>query len=157
MVLVPDEMVTIDPPPPAAITGMAWRASRRAPRVVMSSARSQTPRSTPTASVSRRGWLQAALWSTRRTVPNCGDGALDEGGDGLLAADVAVQADARPPAASTSAATEAAPSVETSPTTTAAPSAASRSAVARPMSEAPPLTRTILPSSCPPSGVMGPS
>ena len=37
------------------------------------------------------------------------------------------------------------------------PSAASRNAVARPMSEAPPLTRTTLPSSCPPSGVMEPS
>ena len=31
MVLVPDEMVTMDPPPPAAMTGMAWRARRRAP------------------------------------------------------------------------------------------------------------------------------
>ena len=70
MVLVPDEMVTMDPPPRAAMAGMAWRARSRAPRVVISIARSQTPRSTPTASVSRRGWLQAALWSTASTRPN---------------------------------------------------------------------------------------
>ena len=99
MVLVPDEMVTMDPPPPAAMTGMAWRANRRAPRVVTSIARSQTPRSTPTASVSRRGWLQAALWSTASTVPNSATARRDERDDRLLAADVAQQADGPAPEA----------------------------------------------------------
>ena len=52
------------PPPRAAMCGMAGRASSSAPRVTISITRSHTPRSTPTASVSRRGWLHAALWST---------------------------------------------------------------------------------------------
>src|ERR1700683_3732981 len=70
MVLAPEEMVTMEPPPRAVMNGMAWRARRRAPRGGVSMARSHTPRSTPRASLSRRGWVHAALWSTQSTTPN---------------------------------------------------------------------------------------
>ena len=60
------------------------------------STRSQTSRSTPTASVSRRGWLHAAFVVGRVDATEFGHRLCHEGGDGVLAAHVARQTHRRP-------------------------------------------------------------
>ncbi len=99
MVLVPDEMVTIEPPPPAAITGMAWRASRRAP------ARRDLDRPLPDAEIDadrvrvEPRVAPGGVVVDRVDRSELGDGSPDELGDRLLPADVAEQPDGTSPAA----------------------------------------------------------
>src|SRR4051812_47013039 len=127
--------------------GMAWRVQRRNPRRFTAMVRSNTPRSTSTASVSLRiaaSVMSAALACTRSTPPNAST-AMAMSAPTLSSIEMSNSAEiARPPPSRMAAATTSALSAARSPTTTCAPSSPSRTAVAAPMPEPPPAITTTL-------------
>src|SRR5918998_2722212 len=152
-----EEMFTIDPPPPAAMTGMAYFDARNVVRRLMSSARSQSSSEMSTTVPTE---ARPMLLTSTSTVPNASTARWTIASQSAARVASAWTTRASPPSFSISSFVSSARSAYRSTSTTFAPSRASTTAVALPVPtpgpgvEPAPVTIATLPSTRPALPVM---